>query len=371
MRIAAFNVENMFQRTKVFNQSDAQLAKRISLAAGELNLLFEKPRYSPADVRRMRTLLAQLGLDRAAQNRYALFRDIRGRLFRRTDAGLEFVATGRADWIGWVELRAEPVNAVAIQNTARVIRDASPDVIAVVEVENRHTLRQFSDRVLTQVGGSPYGHVMVIEGNDERGIDVGLMTRDDYPLRLMWSHVHEKTAAGSPLFSRDAPEYEVRTPEGRRIWVIPCHFKSKFGGDDAASRAKRAAQAARVAEIYRRLRDEGNEAVAVLGDLNDTPGSEPLRALLQDTDLQDISVHPLYDRAGLPGIGTFGRGADRDKIDYILLSPALFSGVRAAGVIPRGAWPGEGPKPRWEAYPEVKRLEHAASDHFLLWADIP
>jgi hypothetical protein len=30
MRIATFNVENMFQRTRVFNQSDAALAKRYS-----------------------------------------------------------------------------------------------------------------------------------------------------------------------------------------------------------------------------------------------------------------------------------------------------------------------------------------------------
>lgn len=370
MRIATFNVENMFQRTRVFNQSDAALAKRYSKGASELNLLFEKPRYSAADQRRMRTLLADLGLDRSDDNRLAVFRDIRGRLFRRTDAGLEFVAAGREDWIGWVELKSEPVNAIAIQNTARVIRDVAPDVIAVVEVEDRRTLRQFSERVLTQVGGRAYEHIMVIEGNDERGIDVGLMTREDYPLRLMWSHVHDKTAKGYPLFSRDAPEYEVRTPDGGRIWVIPCHFKSKFGGDDRASREKRAAQAAKVADIYHRLRGDGNADVVVLGDLNDTPDSEPLRALLQDTDLRDVSVHPRFDRGGFPGAGTFGRGGDREKIDYILLSPSLFGRVTAAGLHRKGAWPGEGRSRAWECYPEVRRLEHAASDHFLLWADL-
>jgi len=370
MRIATFNVENMFQRTRVFNQSDAALAKRYSKGASELNLLFEKPRYSAADQRRMRTLLADLGLDRSDDNRVAVSRDIRGRLFRRTDAGLEFVAAGREDWIGWVELKSEPVNAIAIQNTARVIRDVAPDVIAVVEVEDRRTLRQFSERVLTQVGGRAYEHIMVIEGNDERGIDVGLMTREDYPLRLMWSHVHDKTAKGYPLFSRDAPEYEVRTPDGGRIWVIPCHFKSKFGGDDRASREKRAAQAAKVAEIYQRLRGDGNADVVVLGDLKNTPDSEPLRTLLQDTDLRAVSVHPRFDRGGFPGVGTFGRGGDREKIDYILLSPSLFGRVTAAGLHRKGAWPGAGRSRAWECYPEVRRLEHAASDHFLLWADL-
>lgn len=371
MKIATYNVENMFRRTRVFNQPDAGLARQFSLDSTELNLLFERPTYSAADKKRMVELFLALGLAKADRNKFATFRSIRGSLFKRVSGKpMEIIASGRESWIGWVELEQEPVNAVAIQNTARVIRDVNPDILAVMEVEDRRALRQFNDHVLTQVGGRGYEHIMVIEGNDERGIDVGVMTREQYPLRFMWSHVHEKSASGFPLFSRDAPEYEVRTPDGERIWVIPCHFKSKFGGDNAASRKKRAMQAEKVAEIYTRLRKEGDHKIVVLGDFNDTPESASLRRLLKETDLKDVSLHPSFDTGTYKGQGTFGPGTAAHKIDYLLLSPELFKRISACGIYRKGAWPGSGARPRWEVYPELKREEHAASDHHLLWAEL-
>jgi len=35
--------------------------------------------------------------------------------------------------------------------------------------------------ILAAVGGTPFHHVMLIDGNDERGIDVALMTRKITP----------------------------------------------------------------------------------------------------------------------------------------------------------------------------------------------
>lgn len=80
----------------------------------------------------------------------------------------------------------------------------------------------------------------------------------------------------------------MATPTGENVWVLPNHFKSKFGGNDAGSIAKREAQATRTAKIYQRLRDSGQDNVVVLGDLNDTPESAPLRPLLFGTDLKDV-----------------------------------------------------------------------------------
>ncbi|WP_263622918.1 hypothetical protein WGT02_02690 [Rhizobium sp. T1470] len=41
---------------------------------------------------------------------------------------------------------------------------------------------------------------MVIDGNDERGIDVGVMTRKSFLLDIMRSHVDDRDAAGDPIF---------------------------------------------------------------------------------------------------------------------------------------------------------------------------
>jgi hypothetical protein len=69
-------------------------------------------------------------------------------------------------------------------NTGRVIRDVDADIVAVIEAEHRVALQQFSDAVLTKVGGKPYPNVMLIDGNDDRGIDVGLMTKAGFDMLL-------------------------------------------------------------------------------------------------------------------------------------------------------------------------------------------
>jgi exonuclease III len=150
--------------------------------------------------------------------------------------------------------------------------------------------------------------------------------------------------------------------------VLPNHFKSKFGGNNTASQDKRKEQSKRTAAIYQRLISEGHLNVVVLGDLNDTPDSKDLKLLLSGTDLKDVSDHPSFDTGEFPGKGTFGLGNDKDKIDYILLSPALFQRVTACGLFRKGAWPGK--RPRWTVYDELETEAHVASDHHLVWCDI-
>ena len=107
--------------------------------------------------------------------------------------------------------------------------------------------------------------------------------------------------------------------------------------------------------------------IAVLGDLNDVPESEALAPLMATGDLKDISTHPAFKGDGRPG--TFASGGARDKLDYILLSPALFGRVTGGGVWRKGVW-GGGKQPVWEVYPEMKSPQHAASDHAALWCDL-
>ena len=384
MKIAAFNVENLFDRAKAFNEEDDSKAQRVIRAVAELNCLFEIAIYSDAAKERMLELVAALELNRFNEGPLALVRRIRGRIFRRPQSGgIEVVAIGRDSWIGWAELKTAPVDEIAVMNTGRVIRDVDADILAVVEAENRVALKQFSEFVFDRVKDEvahvirPYTQIMLIDGNDNRGIDVGLMTKEGFDIGLMQSHIHDLKPDGNPIFSRDSPEYAVTTPSGELIWVIPNHFKSKFGGNDAASIAKRKAQATRVAEIYQRLRGDDHDNIVILGDLNDTPDSGPLQQLLAQTDLRDVSEHDLFDtgefkgREGTEerGIGTFGLGNDADKIDYLLLSPALFERVTAAGLFRKGAWPGSRP-PRWTVYEELKEKVHIASDHHVIWAEI-
>jgi endonuclease/exonuclease/phosphatase family metal-dependent hydrolase len=369
MKIAAFNVENLFDRPRAFNLDDPAEGAAIADAVAELNRLINKDDYSAADKARMLELIIELELTEPNPP-FAIFRKIRGTFWRKPkNAALQIVADHRADWVGWVELRTEHNNARAVMNTGRVIQAVAADILAVVEAEDRVALLQFSDQVLKKLGGEPYDEVMLIDGNDTRGIDVGLMLTNGYSVGLMRSHIADMLPNGERVYSRDCPEFEVLTPGGEAIWLLPNHFKSKYGGNDQSSANKRMAQARRTAEIYQRLRSEGQDKIVVLGDLNDTPDAAALQPLLAGTDLRDVSEHARFSSGEFAGKGTYGLGNDSNKIDYLLLSPALFDRVTAAGLFRRGAWPGSRP-PRWAVFPELEKPIHAASDHHVIWAEI-
>jgi hypothetical protein len=142
---------------------------------------------------------------------------------------LDIVANGRADWVGWVEVKTEPVNQLATRHVAMVMREIGADLLAVVEADNRISLNKFSAILLKAIEGVPYPHVMLIDGNDDRGIDVGLLTKAKYQITRIRSHVDDADSKGR-IFSRDCPEYMVAIPGGEHVVVLVSHFKSKGHG---------------------------------------------------------------------------------------------------------------------------------------------
>ena len=99
------------------------------------------------------------------------------------------------------------------------IAAARPDVLALVEVESRPTLLEFHEYiylpVLDPAALTPFGSLMLIDGNDDRGIDVGLALRPATAFASMLSHVDDRMANGELVFSRDCPEYHGRDAVGR------------------------------------------------------------------------------------------------------------------------------------------------------------
>ena len=255
MRLASFNVENLFSRAKAFDAEDGAAAKRaldafaidgirhnipfLSALIAAFNALIAKPAYGEADLEQMRELLETLGLAKSDDAEFVRLRQNRGAfLVRRRGGVLDIVARGRGDWNGWLELEREPVDDTAMRMTAQVVRDVGADVVGVVEAENRPALKGFSDTILPLVGGAPYAQVMLIDGNDPRGIDCALMARGAFPVASMLSHVDEADGEG-PVFSRDCPEYHLDTPGAVRLVALVNHFKSKAGGGQASSNRKR------------------------------------------------------------------------------------------------------------------------------------
>lgn len=380
MKIASFNLENLFDRAKALNhdswtgktstdETRWKDGKTILTAYAELNAVLRKRTYTAADKKRIVALLGTLGLQKRDDNAFVILRQNKGKLLARPRGKpVEIVASGAGDWVGWLDLKREAVDEVATQNTARVVQALNADILAVVEAEDRTALTRFNQQVLAgkDVGAKPYEHVMLVDGNDERGIDVGLFTKADHPIVSIHSHVDDKDNGGSRIFSRDCAQYEIATPSGESLLLLINHFKSKGFGGQAQSDARRAAQAKRVREIYESLKQNGAKHIAIVGDFNDTPGSTPLKALFDGgSDLKDVSAHANYQSDGR--IGTFGNGTPSNKIDYILLSAALFQRVTSAGVFRDGVWGGKNGA-LFPHFPTITKASEAASDHAAIWA---
>ena len=367
MKLASYNVENLFERAVAMDQPTwADGSQALALHA-EMNQIIGKAAYSAADKKRLVEIMVALKIDKKDDGGpFAVLRQNRGHLVTRKNGVPVVVADGRGDWIGWLDLKMGPVNEDAVRNTARVIHDIDADVIGLVEAESRPALVRFRDALLPAVGVRPYDHVMLIDGNDERGIDVAIMTKDGYDIVDIRSHVDDTDNVGQ-IFSRDCAEYVIRTPSDKRLVVLVNHFKSKGFGSQASSDRKRERQTKRVKAIYEGLLQSGESMIAVIGDFNDTPDSAPLQPLLADTDLRDVFRHPTFDDGGRPG--TFGTCARSSKIDYILLSPALFQKVTAGGVFRMGLWGGKNGT-IFPHYPEIERAAQGASDHAAVWAEI-
>ncbi|UWZ85155.1 endonuclease/exonuclease/phosphatase family protein [Occallatibacter riparius] len=350
MRLATFNAENLFDRPKAMNLSDRSLGDQILSDFAELNQLIEKDPYTPRVKEKILSLFHK-------QSRYIKLNEDHGRLLSGDKKTV--IASGRSSWIGFFELIEGSVKEPAIDNTGRVVKELKGDVTCIIEVEDRAALCEFNKEVLND---RHFDHVMVVPGNDLRGINVGVLVREPQKIIHMVSHVDDKDEVGQ-IFSRDCMEYTIQCGEGGpKLLVLVNHFKAK-DQHPASSDEKRMRQAKRVREIYEQRKTEF-DYIAIMGDLNDSPDSDPLKPLLRDgSDLVDVWGRPGFNDGGYPG--TYLNCTPKEKIDYILVSPQLAKKFKTGGVERRGIWAGNDGK---KFHPFMNKAIEAASDHAGLWA---
>jgi len=220
-----------------------------------------------------------------------------------------------------------------MERLAESIRQLNADVIAMEEVENRDYLQRFVDVFLPEMG---YGHVVLFEGNDTRGIDVALVSR--IPVGVVESnrHVTFPGLDGSPRrFQRDVLEVTLEPADAKPLEVWVLHLKSNSGGREEAEPIR-----VPEAQQIRRMLDEEfagdpEARILVVGDFNDTWGTTTLKTIVGEgsgvlwsagSDLQDSSIV------------TYNKGEFRSIIDFILCSPAMARQyVKGSCRVPQGS----------------------------------
>jgi endonuclease/exonuclease/phosphatase family metal-dependent hydrolase len=202
-----------------------------------------------------------------------------------------------------------------------------------------------------------FQHYMLIDGNDDRGIDVGVLS--NHEIVDINTHVDDeyegKDGRMYKIFSRDCAEYTIHL-NGKNIHMLCNHFKSKGYGSPKTSNEKRKKQADRVVDILKKF-DLAKDFVIVAGDFNDTPDSEPLQKLVTLSNLKDVFKSNKFNGE------TWTYHSGNQQIDYLLVSKPLFDSIKEVGVERRGIFKKNNP-----SFSGLDSAVKEASDHACVWA---
>lgn len=238
----------------------------------------------------------------APQTRISTF-NVR-RLFDRT------CDSGQCDGDDFEEVPSEQEYDLTLQRTADAITAMDADVVLLQEIENAIVLDDLRSRLDPEYNVSVMG-----ETGFAASLDVAVIARGELleTRKYRESRALELPGGGQSEFTREFLEVRLQI-EGEELIVFCTHFKSQ--SNDNPDRRLAEAQEAR--EIVDEVVAANPEALVVLGgDLNDTPGSDPLEALMGNGGLQ---------RAGaeLPAeqMWTYDYRGDRQAIDHLLIAPS-------------------------------------------------
>ncbi len=386
-RLATFNVENLFSRPRLFAAGDDAGAANALKGAATLQRLLDAKVYDHGEIVRVwnECRLANYVTVRSDRVNAPDARSQRFFFFERDGderspvVSVNSAIRGRADWVGGIELHGETLSGPQVQAIGKVIKRVNADVIGLCEVEDRRTLEAFNVQVL----GRKYPYCMLIEGNDERGIDVGVLSK--HPIVSLRSNASsvdpmEKTrrdGATPRLFNRDCLEAVIELPAGKgRMSVLVTHLKSKRGSAEMEldTDPNRIRQSVEIARIGRERHAKGGKPyrVAVVGDLNETPDragangaalggrQSSIDALLVDCGLVNIVRDTVGPQYSFTHVDERGGQVSKGQIDYILISHDLKTAAVSCGIDRSG-------QALWG--PNAPPRSAAASDHAALFVD--
>lgn len=371
MKIASFNIENLFHRDNDLLEANA--SENLKAWVEEFHLLMGQPTRGENQLARLRELAFLLGFSNTVKEPYLVMRRKGGQYYVKPQGvATEERATAKLGWNGWVALRSSPLDERAVRHKLKVVADAKADVLVLQEVEDLAALMDFNT-LLQKRHKFGYDQILFMEGADAHGRGMAILARNGYKVESSTSHAHVKFGRSNILFERDCPGHMLSTPDGESLVIVNAHFEAPSGADYGHGLRKR--QAEFVADIYRSHIKKGNELVLICGTLNDPAYADALSPLLRDTQLKDISKDDGFEvdldngrEATYFRMGAYRKGVNIKQSDYMLCSPVLFAQLHTCGLQRKGMWSGK--RIQWMTYPQLKSREEQASPHPLLWCTI-
>ena len=370
MKIATFNIQNLFHRDK--SQIEKPVGKVFSDWISELDELMLQGNKSTGQHDRIKELLFLTGFEKSSPRPYAVLRRKAGFLYMKgLNQSVDNKAAELTNWNGWIELQTVPISSKATENKARVIADVNPDILLLQEIEDRASLEDFNQLILPKLGCKPYEHSFVIQGNEMNGLEMGILLRDGFKLDAVRSHNINDVINDD---GKSLIEYEITTPINEKIWLLNAYLQMQSKHKKRADKLRKN-QVRRIAEVYNQLIAAGKFNVIIAGTFDAPSYCNSLSPLIQNTDLKDITKHLSFEVDADDGkdasyfrMGAYRLGVNIKQKDYMLFSPALFDKMKDSGLNRKAVWPEK--RPQWSVYKSVANRNVAASAHPLVWGRI-
>lgn len=192
-----------------------------------------------------------------------------------------------------------------IKKISCLINEQNPDIMILNEVGGKESLENFNRLFLNE-----NYKVELIEGNSDRGIDIGYLIKKDLnlnfllishkerPLNFIYPH-EDVNIKKTHYFSRDVAELRIFNKlqdQSPCMVILAVHLKSKLDRDgiDPEGRSRRQAELKTLLEIYKEVKRETRDQVPILigGDFNGIAHSKKCEIeftpIYSETDLNDV-----------------------------------------------------------------------------------
>lgn len=241
----------------------------------------------------------------------------------------EFSPQGAHQWDGrkyWSKINNM---AYAISQLATERTPYGPAVIGVSEIENITVLQ---DLVKNEAIAKWNLQIVHHDSPDRRGVDVGFLYNPRFFKVLNVTH-HR-------LFIENDPEFLTRDQTcmtgllfGEKVSLIVNHWPSRLGGEERSA-YKREAAAALCKQIADSLwADDPNQAIIIMGDLNDDPHNSSCSKVLGAVRYKEEATahgfyNPWWNKLEKEGIGSLAYKGQWNLFDQIIISGNLVREVR-------------------------------------------
>lgn len=233
----------------------------------------------------------------------------------------EFSPEGSRQWNGEKYHKKLKNLAYAISHMTTDATPMGPAIIGISEIENESVVKDLVAQESIRGWHLQYVHH---DSPDRRGVDVAMLYNPRF-FRVL-------NVTNTPLLLESNPGFRTRDQmcvtgllAGEKVSVIVNHWPSRLGGQEQSSYLREAAAALTKHIADSLLRDDPNQGIIVMGDLNDDPQNKSCAEVLGGKkNMKDVvEANQFYNPwwATLDkGIGTLAYRGQWNLFDQIMIS---------------------------------------------------